>query len=886
MSSRPLSASMLSMLPQPIQPIPGDSFNDRILLLLAAVATTDGMLTYREYRLVQEAAQAIFGERALHAELQAKLHYALLNPPSNPAEIARDMANQAEAQKVSSSFVDTMLKELSRIGGQEERLDEKAQSLVNDIEWAFRKSRLEHSAGKGIGLGLNVGESLGGLYRMATSVLPGRKDIAGWFAPETSQFNAGMEHFADALDRIAWTLDDMDLREELYIFRKMLRRQPFKIVIVGERKRGKSSLVNAIIGQELSPVRESTPETATVVEFRHEHAPDYRVRFLDSSQFAKLEDYLDNEQDNLLLTRKIAQIRKGVADGTFIPGKLLSGITCWEDLHDYISLDGRFAEFVARVSIGLPLETLRAGVVLVDTPGLNDTDRFHDYLSYEESLEADCVIFVMDARDPGSNSELSLLRKLARSGRTVSIIGVLTNIDRLNDAASLELAREQARTVLREACRSSGHVELAGIVALNTRQAVEERCRGKDPLSGAISETLSRVSRSVSGSGELEQLLTILREIMDKDAGKSAYRAKIGEAYARIAESARERLREHVREYRESLPAPELLSMLDAHAKQLSASAVASLEQARQVVNATAKELDAWDEGTQKALSKFHETLVLRIMDAVNAKVAELGPQFAKDSVWKEFDATETRAIARHAVEEFLDEQRSILHNWEDKLRLFSARMDEFSRDCLARLSANIEGLQDDPGDVDGSSSAATHFLVQTHRHMKNLAVFTSGLTVGRLTALGPLSIIVTAGNILALAAASPLAAVVFAAVAGTAGLLYHLGREEKRKAAFLEKRRRDAGDYADRICAALKQELDVVREDLSKAYEFEIRRGFAPALESLFQQSVHLRLFLDVMRRIRTDVTRYDAHVQQQLDELGSMLPHAAHSATERRKS
>ena len=60
MSSRPTSASMLSMLPQPIQPIPGDSFNDRILLLLAAVATTDDMLTYREYQLVQEAAQAIF----------------------------------------------------------------------------------------------------------------------------------------------------------------------------------------------------------------------------------------------------------------------------------------------------------------------------------------------------------------------------------------------------------------------------------------------------------------------------------------------------------------------------------------------------------------------------------------------------------------------------------------------------------------------------------------------------------------------------------------------------------------------------------------------------------------------------------------------------------
>ena len=866
MSSRPTSASMLSMLPQPIQPIPGDSFNDRILLLLAAVASTDGMLTYREYQLVQEAAEAIFGERALHAELQAKLHYALLNPPSDPAEIARDMANQADAQKVSSTFVDTMLKALSLIGGHEERVDEKAQSLVNDIEWAFRKSRLERSAGRGIGLGLNVGESLGGLYRMATSVLPSRKDIANWFAPETTQFNADMEHFASSLDRIAWTLDDMDLREELYLFRKMLRRQPFKIVIVGERKRGKSSLINAIIGQELSPVRESTPETATVVEFRYAHAPDYSVRFLDSSQFARLEDYLENEQDNLLLTRKIEHIRKGVADGTFIPGKLLSGITCWDDLSDYISLEGRFSGFVARVSVGLPLDTLRSGVVLVDTPGLNDTDRFHDYLSYEESLEADCVIFVMDARDPGSNSELSLLRKLARSGRTVSIIGVLTNIDRLNSAASLELAREQARTVLREACRSSGQVELAGVVALNTRQAVEERCRNKT----ALVDTL-KVSKSVSG--ELEQLLSILREVMDRDTGKEAYRRKIAEAYSRIADSARERLRRHVQEYRDSLPSPELLGMLDAHAKQLSAAALSSLEQARQVVDAAAKDLDAWDVATEKALEKFRETLVLRLMDAVGRKVSELGHQFAKDAVWKEFDATEARTIARRAVDEFLEEQRGILRGWEDKLRLFSARMDEFSQECLARLSSNIDGLQDDPGEVNGTSSAATHFLVQTHRHMKNLAVFTTGLTVGRLTALGPISILVTAGNILALATASPFAAAVVAAVAGTAGLLYHLGREDKRKAAFLDKRRRDAEEYADRICDALRQELGGVREDLGKAYEFEVKRGFAPALESLFHQSVHLRLFLDVMQKIRSDVSRYDEHVQKQLEELGGVL-------------
>lgn len=179
MSSRPTPASMLSMLPQPIRLIPGDSFNDRILPLLAAVTTTDDMFTRREYQLVQEAAQATSGECTLHAEPQARLHCALLNPPSDPADIARDMANQADARKVSSTFMDAVLKAPSCIGGQEKRIGKKARSLVNDIEQAFRKSRLEHSVGRGIGPGLNVGESLDELHRKATNVLPSQKEIAG-----------------------------------------------------------------------------------------------------------------------------------------------------------------------------------------------------------------------------------------------------------------------------------------------------------------------------------------------------------------------------------------------------------------------------------------------------------------------------------------------------------------------------------------------------------------------------------------------------------------------------------------------------------------------------------------------------------------------------------
>ena len=540
------SDSLLSLLPGPAAAAPSDSFNDRVIQLLAAAATSDGLLTYREYRQTQEAAVAIFGERAFHAALQAKLHYALLHPPIAPGRIAQELARQAEEQEVSASFIQSMLEALRCIG----KTGEGERRLSDELELAFHPERepyLLEQLGQAVGhtLGAGVSGSIGGLKKMSRWLTPGRRSD---LTPVTETFNAEMEQMASAIDRIGWTLEDAELREAVRTFRKLLQDQPFKVVIVGERKRGKSSLMNALVGERLSPVRESTPETAAVVAFRYAPSPEYKVHFLDSSQFARLEDYLKDERDNSLLRNKIETIRQGVQNGTFIPGKLIAGATSREELTDYISAEGRFANLVARVDIGLPVPLLRGGMTLVDTPGLNDTDRFHDYLSYEESLEADCVLFVMDARDPGSRSELELLRKLTLAGRSVCIIGVLTNIDRLNDAGSLAAAQEQARAVLQEACRTSAQVRLAGVIAINARKA----------------------ANTDTASPELAQLLQLIRDAMAQDRGKTAYRSKVGEGCLRIVAQAQESLRRHIHVCHADLPDAALLSMLNSCASGVS----------------------------------------------------------------------------------------------------------------------------------------------------------------------------------------------------------------------------------------------------------------------------------------------------------------------------
>ncbi len=863
MSASP--ATILSILPQPEKPVPGDTFNDRILLLLAAVAHDDGLLTYPAYQQAQEACRAVFGEQGLHAQIQAKLHYALLHPPKDPLNIAKHMAEQAEAQKVSASFVESMLSALHAMASHKERLGVQGIELVREIAVAFQRSRFDDMHQNGLTL------QLSSMYKRAALALPRftndkKSDgllhrLSTFFTPKTTRFNESMKKAITELERVAWTIGDKELSEQLHELQSLLHDQHFRAVIVGERKRGKSSLLNSLLGQELSPVRESTPETATVVSFYYNPVPEYAVHYINDKQFQYLDDFLQSEQDNTLLTDKIRRLRQSMQDKTFTPGKLLAGITCWDELGHYISRDGRYANFVGKVRVGLPIDILQKGLELVDTPGLNDTDAFHDYLSYEESLGADCILFVMDAQNPGSQSELALLRRIVRSGRTVTIIGVLTNIDKLYSAASLEKARAQALAVLLEASRTVPHIKISGVVAINAQKTMFEQCDKEKRLP----------------HGEFCTLLNLLQGALTADSAKTAYRNKVQERYNFLVARTRERLTGYAAAYRTSLPDPNLLQMLEHHASQLADATSLSLAQARQVVDAAAGDLEAWNLETERALDHFAENLTLRIMDAIHTKMSESGRHFAREKTWETFEKNEIQELARVAVEDFLQGQQDSLQAWEQKIELFSGQMQHFSQNCLQAVGSSLTPLTE--AYTATASNSATHILVQTHHYMKNLAVFTTGAAIGRASVFSPLTLLISAGNILALTFTSPLILTLVAAAAGTAGFIYHLGREDKRRAAFIKRKRKETESYTAALRKALHDALSDIRTDLGKAYAFEVRQGFTPALESLFYQSMHMRLFLDVMHTIKANGSQYEQHVERQLltlsnDMDGKVLP------------
>lgn len=161
------------------------------------------------------------------------------------------------------------------------------------------------------------------------------------------------------------------------------------VVIVGETKRGKSSLVNALLDRPaLSPVGVDVTTGCTLV-FHAAPADGAQVRH--------------------------------AADGS------LESIDL-DDIAEWATVDGNpdNERGVHAVIVGVD-SPLLAHLTLVDTPGAGGLDAGHGTLAEQAAGSADALVFVADASAPISEQELRFLGQVA--ARVDSITVVLTKVD-------------------------------------------------------------------------------------------------------------------------------------------------------------------------------------------------------------------------------------------------------------------------------------------------------------------------------------------------------------------------------------------------------------------------------------------------------------------------
>jgi len=202
-------------------------------------------------------------------------------------------------------------------------------------------------------------------------------------------------HLADEIADRA----DKDVLEGVRRAVANLESDRFVMAILGKAKRGKSTLLNVLLGRNddtLAPV-DKLPASSAVSRFRwadNDHATVvYRDGTRQDITFEQIREYVTEESN--------PENSKGV---------------------DVVEIEGPFAG-------------LERNVELVDTPGAASIHEHHDAILHAFIPQADAVIFLVTARMPLDQDELDLLRQV----KAADIRKVFFAINRVDEATETDL---------------------------------------------------------------------------------------------------------------------------------------------------------------------------------------------------------------------------------------------------------------------------------------------------------------------------------------------------------------------------------------------------------------------------------------------------------------
>ncbi len=226
-----------------------------------------------------------------------------------------------------------------------------------------------------------------------TDTSPSSNDTpASSVAPESATPEALIIEVAKTLQQIGRT----DLAERASVAAARVRRPATVVCVVGEFKQGKSSLINALLGQPVCPVDDDLATSAITL-----------VRWGD--------------QPAAVVRRKAESAAAGDPPITeTIP---------IEQVGDWVSEIGNPHNHkrVERVDIVVPSPLLKQGLVIVDTPGMGGLGAGHTAATLSFLPFADGLIFVSDASAELSAPEVEFLARARDLCPTV--LFVQTKID-------------------------------------------------------------------------------------------------------------------------------------------------------------------------------------------------------------------------------------------------------------------------------------------------------------------------------------------------------------------------------------------------------------------------------------------------------------------------
>lgn len=166
------------------------------------------------------------------------------------------------------------------------------------------------------------------------------------------------------------------------------------VTVLGEFKRGKSTLLNALIGNSLLP-SDVTPTTATINIIKHAEATNMDIIMQD--------------------------------------GEVINSSLSRETLRKFTFEEGKDLQQIHHIEMDFPLLHLAENVILIDTPGVGDLNEHRLDVTYSYIPRSNIILFVFDATTPIRKTELDYLKDTVLKLKFGEVIFIANFIDRLDE---------------------------------------------------------------------------------------------------------------------------------------------------------------------------------------------------------------------------------------------------------------------------------------------------------------------------------------------------------------------------------------------------------------------------------------------------------------------
>jgi hypothetical protein len=250
----------------------------------------------------------------------------------------------------------------------------------------------------------------------------------------------------------------------LTLLRERLMGERFQLAVLGQFKRGKSTLINALLGAPVLPTG-IVPLTAVPTFISWAARPSVKVTY-GSSRPPEVHEVAKPEAARELLFHYVAE-----------EGNPRNGLG------------------VLRVDLHFPAPVLRHGLILIDTPGVGSTNEHNTEAALDVLPECDAAIFVTSADPPITKAELDYLRLV--QAKATRLYFVLNKADNLSPR-DLDIAARFLRDVIVQLAPDAAPpaiFRVSGLAALEAKQAGDASRLDRSGIGQIEDELLTRLER-------------------------------------------------------------------------------------------------------------------------------------------------------------------------------------------------------------------------------------------------------------------------------------------------------------------------------------------------------------------------------------------------------